>query len=360
MKIACVRPDELGQDQLDAWRRLQSGAYDHPFFAPEYTQIVSEVRDQVRVAVIENDDSCAFFPFEQGASGIGLPVGSRLTDYQGPIVQDIDLDVRQLLRSCGLRAWQFDHLLPNCPALQPYIDGTAGSPYLDLTDGFEAYRKSRQQAGSSAIKQFERKSRKLAREVGPLRFEMHSTDRQAFNTLIQWKRDYIRQKAAFPLMDTQWALGLLERIWQTETPGLTGRLSALYAGDELIAVHLGLCNQTVCHWWVPTYDVRYQQYSPGAILLLSLADAVAKAGMTRLDLGKGDESYKQRMMSGEVQLGEGTLTRSPMQRLLGRAWHHSRSKLRSSGLQPIIKKSKEVIRYGPWLRRSSNDSPSDR
>ena len=361
MKIACIHPADLGEDQLNLWRSLQNGTFDHPFFSPEYTKVVSEVRDRVRVAVIENDRAVGFFPFEQGTGGIGLPVGSRFTDYQGPIMpDDMDVDVPSLLRSCGLSAWRFDHLLSNSTALQRYIYETAGSPYLDLTNGFEAYRTSRQQAGSSALKQFERKGRKLAREVGPLRFELHTNDRQVFETLIRWKKEYIRQRSAYPLLDQHWAMSLLEKIWQTQTPGLTGQLSALYAGDQLVAAHLGLCSSTICHWWITSYDVRHQQYSPGGVLLLQLAAAVAANGIEKLDLGKGGEVYKQRMMSDEVPLGEGVLTRSPLQRLVGRVWQYSRSKLRESSLQPMLKKSKSLIRYSPWLRRSSNDIRSDK
>lgn len=359
MKISCVQPQQLDRKQIDAWRRLQVDLYDNPFFSPEYTRLVSEVRDDVRVAVLEMDQPVGFFPFQIGAAGGGRPVGVRLTDFQGPIVSGVDIDVASLLRECGLNAWHFDHLVPSCATLQPYIYGTAGSPYIDIHGGFEAYCESRRQAGSSAIKQFERKTRKLAREVGPLRFEMHSSSREVFDSLIRWKSEYIRQKGAYRLLDLPWVLELLERIWQTDTPSFVGRLSALYAGDKLIANHLGICNENVCHWWITTYDTTYHTYSPGAILLLNVAKAAAEAGMRRLDLGKGEEQYKRRLMSGEILLGEGNLTRWPLQRMFGRALYRSRARIRNSALDPFVQKSKQVFRHGPWSAAMSLEKSAD-
>jgi CelD/BcsL family acetyltransferase involved in cellulose biosynthesis len=45
------------------------------------------------------------------------------------------------------------------------------------------------------------------------------------------------------------------------------------------------------------------------VLYLNLARAAADTGLDHLDLGKGDESYKQRLKTGDLTVGEGALYR---------------------------------------------------
>ena len=79
-------------------------------------------------------------------------------------------------------------------------------------------------------------------------------------------------------------------------------MSALYAGGELAAVHLGIRTSQTLHIWFPTYTRTLEQYSPGLILLLHLAEQAAADGIRRIDFGTGDERYKQQFKSGDIPL----------------------------------------------------------
>jgi CelD/BcsL family acetyltransferase involved in cellulose biosynthesis len=98
-------------------------------------------------------------------------------------------------------------------------------------------------------------------------------------------------------------------------------LSALYAGRQLAAVHLGIRNRHALHIWFPTYNRALEQYSPGLILLLHLLAGAAGAGVRRVDFGPGEERYKQEFKSGDTRLLIGGVDLNPGRTALRRGWY---------------------------------------
>ena len=124
MKVQTVPATELQEEHVAAWSTLQfaAGGVDSPFFCPEFTQAVAAVRDDVEVAILEdNHETIGFFPFQRGVNNDGRPVGGRLSDFQGIVLKSaVDLDPMWLLRGCHLTAWHFDHLVAMQPAFAPF------------------------------------------------------------------------------------------------------------------------------------------------------------------------------------------------------------------------------------------------
>ena len=168
-----------------------------------------------------------------------------------------------MLRGCGLAAWYFDHLPAAQTPFEKFSWGRSQSPYLDLSGGFDAYIAQRRNAGSSAIAQVRRKARKIAREVGPLRFELHTSDEQVWQALLKWKTAQHRQTGVLQVLKYPWVVALLQRLRRTQSEKFSGLLSALYAGNQLAAVHLGLKGSNALHIWFPAYNSRLGRYSVG-------------------------------------------------------------------------------------------------
>ena len=164
-------------------------ALDSPFFRPEFTQCVATVRDDVEIAVLEEAGRpVGFFPYQRERGDIGRPVGGYMAEFQGVILSaGRECSPRDLVRGCGLRAWHFDHLTLQA-GFQPYQWLTAASPYMDVSRGFDAYQASRNQ-DSNQIRQMLRKTRKVQREIGPVRYEPHCTAGGVLDTLIAWKME---------------------------------------------------------------------------------------------------------------------------------------------------------------------------
>jgi CelD/BcsL family acetyltransferase involved in cellulose biosynthesis len=348
MKIAVLSADQLTSDHVQAWSRWQraDAALDSPFFRPEYAQAVAAVRTDVKIAVLEEDgEPAGFFPFQHGRWGAGKPIGGRMTDFQGLVGRPgLTWDAEELVRGCGLAAWDFDHLVISQQSFRSHYYATAESPYLNLSGGFDAYQEERTRAGSLMVKQTLRKARKLEREVGTLRFEAHTTDKSVLAALIRWKSEqYLRTKAT-NVFAFSWTLQLLERVLDQSGEAFRGMMSALYAGPHLVAVHLGLRSHEVMNWWLPTYDRSFGQYSPGLVLLMEFSKAAQSLGIRRIDLGKGDMDYKSRLMSGASLVAEGSVAVQPFLRVLRRNWHRTRAWVRSS---PLRGASRVV---GRWTR----------
>ncbi|MFD2349449.1 hypothetical protein ACFSTC_08795 [Nonomuraea ferruginea] len=63
VKISVVRPRELGGPERARWRELQKAdpSLDNPFLSVEFALAMDQLRDYVRVAVIENEDRIVGF-----------------------------------------------------------------------------------------------------------------------------------------------------------------------------------------------------------------------------------------------------------------------------------------------------------
>ena len=336
MKTTVLTADRLTPAHLEAWSRWQRAdpALDSPFFRPEFMRAVAEVRHDVEVAMLEEGgEPAGFFPFQRGGWGLGRPVGGRLCDFQGVVTRPgLAWRADELVRGCGLRAWDFDHVVAAQASFHPYRLGGGDSPFMDLSEGFEAYLAGRARAGSMLQRQVRRKARKLEREVGLLRFEFHTAAPEVLQALIAWKSDQYRRTGATDVFAFPWTTRLLGRLLGGTDEAFSGVLSALYAGRRLAAAHFGLQSLDVLHWWFPTYDPAFGAYSPGLILLAELAREGAGRGVRRIDLGKGDADYKTSFMTGATPLAEGCVTAHPLARLLRLGWRRTRSLARSSPL----------------------------
>lgn len=348
MQMHCVAPANLTAEERAAWAGLHAvdPLYGSPFYHPGYTEIMSRHRPGVEVGVWkERGASVGFFPFERAPRGRGRPIGGRFTDYHGPILAAGHAwDARELVRACGLVDWRFTHLASGTPGFEPFGWVPSSSPILDLSGGYAAYAEGRQQAGSHLLRQVSRKARKLEREHGPLRFVWAENSPALMNQLCAWKAEQRRRTRTPNILDEAWARATVEDLRHTDTPDLGGVLSALYVGDAVAAVHFGLRAATTLHWWFPAYDGRWAPYSPGLILLVELARACADRGIVRLDLGKGQEAYKDGFASGAVPLVEGSVDLRPLAAGCLRGALALRERLRGSLLHKPLKAAKASLR----------------
>jgi CelD/BcsL family acetyltransferase involved in cellulose biosynthesis len=345
--IRLLKPADLTSDLLAAWSEIQlaNPEMDSPYFRPEFTLAVADIRDDVRIAVIDTADGPAgFFPFQGSRLGSGRPVGGRLSDYHGLIAKPgLGLTARQLLRACGLRSWSFDHL----PTSQSLFAGnwiaTAESPHLDLSSGFDAYLAERQ-AKTADVKGVPYKMRKLERDYGPARVELISNDRQAFQTLLGWKSEQYQRTGLSDVFAYEWTSRVVKRIWAERSDSFAGWLSTLSVGDKLVAAHFAMRSFGTVHSWFPGYDPEFSKYSPGSLLLYEMARLGSAAGITKIDLGKGTERYKLAFANGGRLLAEGTVNRSRLSRQVGSSLRSLRTWLKTGPLARPTEASAKVLR----------------
>ena len=295
---------ELGAVERARWEEIRRGdpALASPFFAFDFAAAVAAVRRDVRVGVLRGRGGgpiVGFFPFQVSRVGAGRPVGGKLSDYHGVIVEPgVSWDVRALLKGCGLRSLRFNHLIGSQRQFRPHFASVAASPVVDLDDPAKPPPGSPSQA--------DRKRRRLERRA-PLRLELRSASAGALRTLLEWKSSQYARTGAFDAVARPWVAELLERLRQTRTEFFEGMLCCLWCGDELVAAHFGLRSGRVLHWWFPAYDAAFARDSPGLVQIRMLLDAAPAEGIGVLDFGKGDEDYKTAFANGAIEVGIGAV-----------------------------------------------------
>lgn len=310
MKTTIISGKSLTPEHFLLWSHIQQSnpALTNPYFCPEFTSAVAAVRDDVWVGILEQaGEIVGFFPFQRGKLPIGQPVGYLLCDYQGAIVKPgVNWDAAELLHGCGLKIWNFDNLIASQLPFQRFHKLKTESLLIDLSDGYAAYE-SAQKVKSDWIQQANRKRRKFEREVGKLRFEPHVVDASLLRQLMRWKSEQYAQLGTFDRFQIEWIVRLIERLHTTKNETFAGILSVLYVDDEIAALHFGMRSQSVWHIWFPTYNPEFQKYSPGLIMLLTMVETAESLGIQTLDMGKGDEAYKQRVINKTIPLAEGSV-----------------------------------------------------
>jgi CelD/BcsL family acetyltransferase involved in cellulose biosynthesis len=315
VQISVVRPHELGPAEVAAWQAMQrqTGSLANPFLCPEFTVAVGNVRPEARVAVLADGPTVVgFFPFERRPLGVGVPIGAGLTDCQGLIhAPGLDWDPRELLRACQVTLWKFDHLVEGQRPFARYTAAVTPSPVIDLTGGFAAYQDKLREKSPQFGKDVARKTRKLEREVGELRFVADSRDAAGLRTLMDWKSEQYRRNGWIDLFARPWIVDLVDYLFSARSDRLSGLLSFLYAGEVPVAAHFGLRAGPVLAHWFPAYDTRFSRYSPGLIQHLRMAEETAALGVQLIDMGTGTERYKQTLRSRDLFVAEGVVARGP-------------------------------------------------
>jgi CelD/BcsL family acetyltransferase involved in cellulose biosynthesis len=311
MKISVVLPSELTSGVCETWRQLEESDphLSSPFFTPEFTMLVSSVRDDVEIAIIEQGGNVTgVFPFQRYRKSLGIPVAGVLSDYQGVLCQPgFECDPRELVKGCQLSAWDFDHLISSQSCVAPFHQRHSVSPVIDLSRGYEVYAEEQRLAGSQLIGKCQNMMRRMQREVGPIQFVSHAADVETLWDVLALKsRQYVRSSKD-DLFAREWVRSLMERIHATQTKAFAGMLSLLYAGGRLVAGHMGMRSLTVWHYWFPAYNMDFAKYSPGLLLLLKMVKCAEGLGLKMIDLGMGMSLYKERLMNTSISLAAGSV-----------------------------------------------------
>jgi hypothetical protein len=111
----------------------------------------------------------------------------------------------------------------------------------------------------------------------------------------------------------------------------------LRAGDQVAAVTLSLRSAGVLHAWFTAYNPELERYSPGLVLFVWLAEQASSLGITKIDLGRGEERYKASLASAATEVAEGTLSTPSLGVWFRNGWRTSRDWLAHSPLNASLK-----------------------
>lgn len=314
MQIDVVRPWELTAFAVERWAALQAAdpTLDSPFLSPHWPRAVARAQGQnvpdrgLRVAVLGGLGDPRGFIAARVGPFTAMPAGSPMCDYQGLVAEPgLTLDPREIARAFGVGRFDFSHMLESQALFAPLARGREDSRIIDVADGYAAYEAERRAAGVSALKDTDKKRRKVERELGPVTFTAFSRSKSDFDQLVAWKRAQWKATGQTDLFADGWPLPLVQNLFASRDPEFGGVMSTLHIGEQLAAAQLNLRGGRNIHSWIISHDPRFERYSPGMMLFQDILRWMDETPYSRLDLGAGDYRFKRELANVTVGVTHG-------------------------------------------------------
>ncbi|ALG14072.1 GNAT family N-acetyltransferase [Kibdelosporangium phytohabitans] len=289
----------LTDEDFAAWQaiRASDSRWDSPYFTHEYMAAVHAGRP---IDVLIGDGF--LWPLHKTGSS-ARPAGSPGADFQGPIVEPgVRFSPKAVLAAVGVRSLSFDHLVDGYRDLEPWVEERRVSPFMDVTGGLDGYLNRVDKSGRGKMSEARRLTNKANRELGEVRSTVQAND--GLDQVVALKREQYASTGAQDHFADQANRDLVRRLMGSDL----GLLSTVYAGPHLLAAHFGIRDGGVLHWWFPVFERKFGSYSPGWVLLREVVTAAPELGITRIDLGRGEDEYKRRAMTGSSTVCIGAIT----------------------------------------------------
>ncbi len=321
------------------WERLRASSdlFDSPFLSYEFFTIANRVRPNLFVALQRAGEVITAVCAYESHGNAAYPIGRMFNDAHGPILNpETTFDWRSFFREAQVSSFHF-HSMREYSSLDPQIHvfDRVKTFHCDLSiarDGYLTWLNSNHRTVSKQ----HQKTRKLAREIGTLRFEFDCSDSAVLDQIIQLKSDQYRRTNLFDKFSLDWIRELLHRLHQS-TSSVRGQLSVLWAGEKLVAGHYGLREGKLLHYWFPVYDLDYSRYSPGTALFVDVVKSCEMASVEKIDFGYGELAYKWKLCNVVSHTLEGVVTCSPATRVRSELAFHSKKFLKQLPVKDTLK-----------------------
>jgi len=298
----------MSETDWSAWANMRRNNLDlrSPYFHPDYTRLLAELRPDVRIVCQydANGKPLAFLPIQ--GRRFARPVGAPMSDYHAIITDRDDITYESLLTATGIGAYHYSCATDAKRLRGPQILSTNETAAIDIVSTPEAWRKERDGSYRRHLKSNRRRTRKAEEDIGTKRIDLFSRDIDVYGSLLKWKREKFSQTGKYDVLSADWTQALIRSLWERGTKAeLRCDMHALYFGDRLAAIDLGLSDGDVFHSWMVAYNDEFSGYAPGIQLLEGLIDATPETGYARIDMGEGLDGYKRHYSSASRDVVSG-------------------------------------------------------
>jgi CelD/BcsL family acetyltransferase involved in cellulose biosynthesis len=340
VKFALIPFERIGDSLREDWREIRQSCstFRSPFFSYSFHELVSRLNPGVELACMQQGGRTrAILPLRRDSVGRAKPVGGGINDVHGLLcMPGFEVPFPEFLRRAGLRNYAFHAMPTGAHEAEVFEMGRTRSYLADLTvdpDGYEAFLVKR----NRTIGKQAQKTRKLGREVGELTFEFQSLDKQVMQRLILLKRKQYQRTHTFDIFSVTWIEQLLFALQESNSGELQGALSVLRAGGEPVAMHFGIREGDLLHYWFPVYDPAFHFGSPGTQLFLDVARACSQLGIEKIDMGYGEQAYKHKLTNVITEMSYGLVEANPLRRATYRWKQQFEGVFKGSRIRELLK-----------------------
>jgi len=244
--------------------------------------------------------------------------GGGLADFQGPIIGDSG---RNLSAEKFADIWRVIKKQAGTHDLvffrnQPEKIGEYRNPFLTL-GGISTGKHYRaefysghnyyEESVSKRVRQDTRRQQKRIAHLGNIKFQVLKTQEQRcriVDWLITQKSIQYRRTRAHNIFKNKGYSKFLHTIAIPDNNKDYICIAGLYVNEELVAAHLGAEWQGRFYYLMPSYDRKWEKYSPGKILLSHLVQSAQSDGLDVFDFTVGSEGYKKEWSNHESEIFE--------------------------------------------------------
>jgi CelD/BcsL family acetyltransferase involved in cellulose biosynthesis len=176
------------------------------------------------------------------------------------------------------------------------------APAFKIDGEFETFivslRKFRKKLKSDTLRQERRLS-----ELGKLSFKIINRNDDNLESVItafieQKKRQYLSSSINGVLFKP----GYFEFYMNISQLDSASHISALSLNNKVIAAHIGYLYRNTFYYLMPSYDIEFEKYSPGRVLMYRLVHECFSNQVDVFDFGRGSEQYKYEWTDKEESL----------------------------------------------------------
>ena len=321
-RVERVNWDDLDSPARTRWVELRQSQpeFSTPFFSLGFFDAVHAARGDVQVAMLYEDCRLIGMLPIHIIGKTAFPAGRFFNDAHNVVMADNShLNWVWMLQQLGLRSYNFHALVGQVATKESFlVQETVQSFRADLSNGSEVFLRKMESEHATLRKQ-QQKTRKMSRELGEVTLELDCRDENLLQLAIAWKRKQYKRTKILDLFTPDWTRDLMWGLHQNgerescscfANSPTRGLLSVLRAGHQVVAMHFGMVENGLLHYWFPVYDPTFSKYSPGTALFKEIAREAEAHGIHTIDMGYGEQPYKRKQTDRITSVRQGCVSGS--------------------------------------------------
>lgn len=327
VKYKLYRPGELSAEQWQIYAALRDARsiYDDPFFDPDFTRMVGEVREDTRIGFASDREGVfAVWPLHIRPGNWARPIGSPFSDWNAPILSaDTNLTASEILAGFDISGMTTQSYMP--PSFRkPTKLKRVGANVTDLSAGWDAFFADQQKQWPKHFKKMRRVYRNAERDFSKITFEWDDRSDATYERLLDLKQKQFLRTGYHDVLKAPWTRQLFDRLRSFEGPRMRGRMVSLFYDDRFASAEFNLQSDRVMHGWITAFEQDLGSYSPGNMLVQEMLQKMSEEGLLLYDAGPGADHYKRHYANVQNPIESGVIrgnsSRLNASRVVGRAW----------------------------------------
>lgn len=314
MQIDRINPLDLTFADIVAWRRFVEAqpVLSSPFLTPEWAQAVARRRPDAEILAFRKGDRVVgFLPVQRPNAYAALPVGGVLNERQALIgPSDPSYDLAEAVHALDVGRIDFTSALAQT-GLGRTLQTRDVARLARFGGGWKPYAEDLRAAGSDRLVDSARRLRKLSEAYpGEVRFEALSTDADAFEQLIAWRRTELASAGAPDIFQHAWIQALVRDTFDApRTSTFGGALFVMRVEGRPVAALYCLAARHALHAWFGGQDPAFAEASAGLCNLVAALRAAETAGFTEMAFGSGLDGAFAGLANADLPCGAGFIGR---------------------------------------------------